>query len=485
VTGLIVGSVALATTIAVRGLTANRLIRGKLRLSLAVFAVYLAFHTVLAAGSGSPDFRLRLEWAVRVAQLLLALGAINLLVVLAVNPWREDRVPEHFPNIVQDAIVIGLFLVVATGVMGEKFLTTSAVGAVVIGFALQDTLGNTFAGLAIQVEKPFRAGHWVKVAGFEGIVTEITWRATRLRTKTGDTVILPNSILSKEAIVNYSEPAALTRQSVEVGASYDVPPNRVKEVILDAIRDATLVLASPAPEVVVADFGASAILYRVKFWVADFAVDDPARDQVRTCIYYAFRRTGIEIPYPIQVEYRGTKPDEVASGSAMAAEALAATVLFESLSEGERASLAAAAVPRVYGAGQTIVREGAAGDSMFVVVRGRVRVTVGAAATEVATIGPAGYFGEMSLLTGDPRTATVSADGDCLLLEIGAGDFRRLALAHPSVVEQVTAVVAERRLGLERSRAVVVAEGPQGEAPRTFLARVQQWLRLPGWGATT
>ena len=92
------------------------------------------------------------------ANLLLALGLVSLVVVLVINPWRVDRVPERFPNIVQDAIIIALFAVVGTALMKEKFLTTSAVGAVVIGFALQDTLGNMFAGLAIQVEKPFRSG---------------------------------------------------------------------------------------------------------------------------------------------------------------------------------------------------------------------------------------------------------------------------------------------------------------------------------------
>ena len=484
-TEMIVGTIALAATLVVRGMTVNRLVRSKLRLSVFAFAAYLAFFTVLALGSASPDFTARLEWGVHLAQLLLALGATSLLVVLAINPWRVDRVPEHFPNIVQDAIIIGLFLVVATGVMQEKFLTTSAVGAVVIGFALQDTLGNTFAGLAIQVEKPFRAGHWIKVGGFEGVVTEITWRATRLRTRSGDAVILPNAILSKEAITNYSEPGLPTRQHVEVGASYDVPPNRVKAVILDAIRGASLVLASPPPEVVVADFASSSITYRVKFWIADFALDDPARDQVRTSIYYAFRRTGIEIPYPIQVNQRARPQPAGASDETLAADTLAAAEIFGPLSHDDRARLAAVAVHRLYGAGETIVREGDAGDSMFVVVMGAVRVTVGEGATEVATIGPCGYFGEMSLLTGDPRTATVSAQGDCLLLEIGANDFRRIALAHPSVVEQVTAVVAQRRLGLERSRTVVTSETAGDGAPRSFFARVQQFLGLPVRGVST
>ena len=117
-------------------------------------------------------------------------------------------------------MVIGLLVLIATFVFEDKLLTTSAVGAVVVGFALQDTLGNAFAGLGIQSEKPFRVGHWIRVGEFEGRVAEVTWRATKLRTKSGNFVIVPNNIIAKDAITNYSEPAVPTRLEVEVGASY-------------------------------------------------------------------------------------------------------------------------------------------------------------------------------------------------------------------------------------------------------------------------
>ena len=91
-------------------------------------------------------------------------------------------------------IVIALFAIVATLFMQEKVLATTAVGAVVIGFALQDTLGNLFSGLAIQIEKPFRVGHWVTIAGTDGLVSEVTWRATKIRTKAGNFVVVPNSV---------------------------------------------------------------------------------------------------------------------------------------------------------------------------------------------------------------------------------------------------------------------------------------------------
>src|SRR5947208_17117154 len=116
--------------------------------------------------------------------------------------------------IVQDAIVIALFGIVATLFMQEKVLATTAVGAVVVGFALQDTLGNLFAGLAIQIEKPFRVGHWVTIGGKDGMVSEITWRATKIRTKQGNFVVVPNSALSRDTITNYSEPTLDTRVEV-------------------------------------------------------------------------------------------------------------------------------------------------------------------------------------------------------------------------------------------------------------------------------
>ena len=143
-------------------------------------------------------------------------------------------------------MVIGLFAIVATVILQDRVFATTAVGAVVIGFALQDTLGNLFAGLAIQIEKPFRVGHWVRIAEVDGLVSEITWRATKVRTKAGNFVIVPNSTLSKDAITNYSEPTLETRIEVEVGASYDARAQPVKTTILDALKHEPLISGDPS-----------------------------------------------------------------------------------------------------------------------------------------------------------------------------------------------------------------------------------------------
>lgn len=474
---IVLGMVMLFVSLGISVATVNRRVRGKLRLSLFLFVVYLVLNILLAR----PEAANVEEGLTSVERLVLALGIINLLVAVAVNPLREDRVPDRFPNIVQDAITIGVFGVVATVVLQEKFWTTSAVGAAVIGFALQDTLGNMFAGLAIQVDKPFHAGQWITVGRYEGLVTEITWRATKLRTKSGNLVVVPNNVLSKDAITNFSEPALPTRMEMDIPVSYLVPPSEAEAAIREALADTKLVLRSPEPQVLMFEFGASGIIYRVRFWIIDFAADDLSKDEVRRGVYYAFKRRHIEIPWPIQVNYwRREAPRRTPERVRDQVRILSEVEIFSPLTEPDRYELASTAFERLYGDGQTIVRQGDPGSSMFVICEGRARVTIDPGGQEVARIEPGGYFGEMSLLTGEPRSATVSALGDCLVLEITAEVFRRVLMSHPAVVEQIGLAVEARRAGLERTRLEAsVATAAVGESARGFLSRIQQFLRLP------
>ena len=400
------------------------------------------------------------------------------MVIASLNPLRDDRVPERYPAILQDFIVIGFLVLVATLVFHDKLLTTSAVSAVVIGFALQDTLGNAFAGLAIQSEKPFHVGHWVRVADFEGRVTEVTWRATKLRTKAGNFVVVPNNIVSKEAITNYSEPSPTVRIEVEVGASYLASPGAVKSAIAEALANSSRVLKTPAADVVLASFDSSAINYRVRFWIEDYERDEAARDEVRTNIYYAFARHGIEIPWPIQVQYeRDWDEADPREGTNERRSFFASVDLFAGLDTETLAEIAQATKARTYGNGEAIVRQGDPGDSMFVVSSGRAAVVLEPDRREIATIERGGYFGEMSLLTGDPRTATVIARGDTLVFEITADVFRRLAASHPRAVEHVGIAAAARRVELDKVRATAAGQAV-ADAPTTFMDRMRRFLRL-------
>src|SRR5687767_4384348 len=216
---LIAGVAALVVTLALLAAIPGRYVRARLQFSAWLLVAFLALEVAMMQGLGD------LQLMSGLARLMFVLAILNLGITLLANPWRQDRPSDRFPAIVQDVTLIGLFTIVATVLMKEQLLTTSAVGAVVVGFALQDTLGNLFSGLAIQIEKPFRVGHWIAVGDREGQVQEITWRATKLRTKAGQFLIVPNGIISKESILNYSEPTLPTRLMVEVGVSYATPPN--------------------------------------------------------------------------------------------------------------------------------------------------------------------------------------------------------------------------------------------------------------------
>jgi len=470
---LLATGIALAVALAALAAVNNRFVRARLGFAAVLLLAAFGFAMALGRAVGDPAL------VGGLARLLLVAGGIVAGVGLLFNPWRLDRVSERVPAIVQDVIVIALFAVAATLFLDEKFLTTSAVGAVVVGFALQDTLGNLFAGLAIQIEKPFRVGHWVRIGEFEGRVQEVTWRATKLLTKAGQFVIVPNSVMSKDPILNHSEPTIPTRIDVEVGASYDVPPNVVKRALHEALDNAPLVLREPPADVLIQDFGASSMNYRVRFWIDDFGRDNTARDQVRSNIWYTFRRHNIEIPYPIQVEYSRDEPNpRSAERLHVQAERLGAIDLFAGFDEVERLRLAEICRERLFGAGERIVRQGDAGQSMFVLLEGRVRVTLEPSGQEVAVTTAGGFFGEMSMLTGDPRTATVTALDDAGLLEITADRFRELAVKRASLVEQVSAVVSARRQGLIEAKAAA-DEARAGEpAPHSLLSRIKAFLKL-------
>jgi CRP-like cAMP-binding protein len=223
---------------------------------------------------------------------------------------------------------------------------------------------------------------------------------------------------------------------------------------MEALWQAKYVLSEPPPDVLLVNYGDSAIVYRARFWIDDFSKDDLAQDSVRTRIYYEFRRRNIEIPWPIQIQYDRTEPpaDSPERRDRFARQVAAVPVFAKLPAEAHRA-LAADARELLYGDGEVIVREGDPGASLFAVVQGHVAITVEPDRREVAVTRTGGYFGEMSLLTGEPRTATVIARGSCTVLEITADAFRAYVHRNPEVIDELAAAAQARRKELDDVRA--------------------------------
>ena len=283
--------------------------------------------------------------------------------------------------------------------------------------------------------------------------------------------------MASQAITNYSEPAAPTRLQLEVGAAYGVPPNDVRAALMSAVADSSQVLEVPAPNALLVDFGASAVTYRVSFWINDFDRDEQAKDSVRTRIYYEFRRRGIEIPWPVQVQYDRTEPPADPPGRrAEFAEAISRVPVLSRLSADAHRALASSARELLFAGGEVIVRESGPGDSMFIVLSGSVAVTVGADRRQVAVTDAGGYFGEMSLLTGEPRRATVLARGDVTVLEITTGTFRAFLQTHPEVLDELVLAAGARRRELDGVRAL--ADGSQAVAASSLRSRMRDFFGL-------
>lgn len=464
----------------------NRIIRRRLLWSTLFLLGAVVLHFIIAdrwnlatdpALRSIPDAFLT-EEAWKVEGLLIAFALLNAIVPLLFNPWFRDQPSDKAPAIVQDTLVAAFGVVAAMAIFQNSTLfTSSAIAAAILGFALQDTLGNAISGIAIQIEKPFRVGHWITVGEFEGLVTEVTWRATKIRTKAGNQVIVPNATIAKEAINNYSEPTAPTRLEIEVGVAYGAPPNDVKAAILRAIDQAPGVLKTPLPDALLVDFGNSAIIYRARFWIDDYSRDNHAKDAVRTAIYYEFRRRNLEIPYPIQVEYsKEEAPADTPERRDRFRQALAAVHVLAPLPAEAHQALAATVQESLFANGELIVREGEPGDSMFIVLSGEVAIVIGPDRREVAVTKAGGYFGEMSLLTGDPRTATVVARRDTTVLEISGAAFRAYVQSNPGVIDELAAAAVARRRELDESRGKTAA--PAAAATLSLAERMRRFFGI-------
>lgn len=422
--------------------------------------------------------------------VVIALKLLDLLFLDWLTRWRQKP---PVPLVLRDLGRLGLALLALFLILRAFFpqvnLNVFAVSSLVVGYivgnASQDTLGNLFAGLALNAERPFQIGDWLTVGGHTGILVDTTWRATRLKTKTNDYIVIPNSAIAKESIINYSRPTRSHGCYLQVGVSYDTPPNKVREVILGVLREAAGVCQDPAPSVYLVGYGDFAVNFTIKFFLEDYALLDPIQSGVMDRIWYAFRRHGISIPYPIRdVRHRDALADEEtqhAAGENIIRQLLSGVELFQSLSAEELEKLANAAKLHLYAAGENLCLEGEAGDSFYIIREGRVAVLLASADGPMVTaahLSRGAFFGEMSLLTGEPRSGTVTAETDVEVLRVSKQDFVGLLQANAELAVTLAAVLEKRTEGRRTAMAAQVARGPAPETRSVMALRIKQFFGL-------
>jgi small-conductance mechanosensitive channel/CRP-like cAMP-binding protein len=428
----------------------------------------------------------------RAANVLL--GTLFILALIRRYYWelwfekhQQAKAPKFLSQIVGLVIFVAAGLVVLGAVYGHPiegvvFGSTVVVG--IVGFAMQDLLGNIIAGIALELGKPFKTGDWLKVDGQHAEVIEVNWRSTRLRTNDDIYLDIPNKTIAGSTITNLTYPTRQHAIRLAVGFDYAVPPNFIKDIMSRATAAVPGVLPVPAPKVFLRDFADSAVMYEIKFWLEDESRFSDIVDGIRTNVWYAAQRNGIRIPFPIrtlQIE-RPTAKNQDAMEAARAS--ISRQPFFQLLDTAQMDRVLTEARFLRFGRGEKVIQQGAEGDSMFIILSGDAEVYVSAAGQDrhVATLRGGDYLGEMSLLTGEPRSATVIARSDCEMWEIAKPVVAELLQENQALVQRLGEMLAKRRMETEGVVASSAEDAQvatkQKEYTASFLKKLSSFFEL-------
>jgi small-conductance mechanosensitive channel/CRP-like cAMP-binding protein len=485
--------VVLVLFVALR-LTLPRSDLGKLRVPLLLVGFHLVF-AVANAVTGQNTTGHRVFQLAALLMLLLAIGRMGFLLAIdALLVRRFGRpIPKIFRDILEGLVYTAAILIVlrSAGTQLDTLLTTSALLTAVIGLSLQDTLGNLFAGLAIQAQTPFEVGDWIQYGENPetiGRVTEINWRATKVTTLDDVEVIIPNGPLARLPIHNFTKPTKVSRRSIRVVLPFTEAPHRVRRVIETALVDTWGVLERPIPSVVTEAFEERGVRYWIRYWTTDYEKRETTDGLVRERVWYALRRAGIEIAVPI-ADLELTQDDETARQRARAEalsrrrKALLGVDFLRVLEEEQLEQLARSTRERPYAPGEIIIREGDSGEEFFIVSRGEVAIAIGKGVdeVEVAHVDAGSFFGEMSVMTGEARAATVRAVTDTLVLVVGRAALQSILEEAPKLAEEISEVLAARQEQLDsassKPAAPKIADSKVGDRTE-LLSRIKQFFSL-------
>ena len=370
-------------------------------------------------------------------------------------------------------LVTALGTIVAIIAIGRRagfsvagLITTSAVLTAVIGFSLQDTLGNVMGGLSVQLDKSIAAGDWISLGPGQptGQVVEIRWRYTAIQTRNGDTLIVPNGAIVKSQVTIMGRRVGgplQTRRQIDFFVDFRTPPTEVIGTVERALRADPVPRMATEPPPVALFFGVrdSYAHYCVRYWLTDLAVDDPTDSAVRIRVWFALRRANIPMSIPASSVFLTEETPEraerkTADELARRLAALGSVGLLSGLPEETRRHLANDLIYMPFAAGEAITREGEQDDGLYMLVSGEavVRIGAGAEQRDVARLAAGQFFGEMSLMTGEARTATVVAATDVLCYRVDKPAFQRVLSETPAIADQIAELLAARRMALEAVR---------------------------------
>ncbi|MGZ3423216.1 MAG: cyclic nucleotide-binding domain-containing protein [Polyangiales bacterium] len=468
----ILGGDALLTSILHRDL------KRSLRLSVALAWLYLVISGARCFVPGDNE----LEVAFKViAAVALAMSLAQTLFVLVVDFVLGRNGKKPLRPLMRYGLLGVVFLVAALTGLRAGGVTTIGVlasGAVVVGglgAAVAEVLRQVGAGILVQYARPFEEGDVVKLGNQpdRGTVVSTNWRATIIRLANDLELLVPNSDFVTQAVINYGHGDRAFRREIYFDAMYDAPPESVKQAVLAAMRDVPEVEADPSPRVLVHLFGDSGIKYQLRYWTKNAPGYEAVDAEVRSRIWYAFARAGLEFPFPTRTMHLAPTPDKESRHRKLASR-LQKTALFATLTEDAVLDIAIHGREEPYGSDEVIVKAGEQGRSMHVILDGEVSVQAEDDRRELFRLNAGEFFGEMSLITGAPRTATVVTAVATRTFVLDEPSFRAMITRHPEIADALSEILAQRQTELaSKLEKRTVDEAQRRATKNVMLARLK------------
>lgn len=403
---------------------------------------------------------------------------------------KFTRLPRFTFNIFASVFVI-VFLTLFAKYLFDidlaGFLVTSTVISAVVGLSVQDTLTNLFAGVSLQSEAPFTIGEWVYVGGQEGKVVNQNWRSLTLLSRESHRITLPNKLVAQEKIINYSRPTERQIHVFDVGLDYSHPPNEVKMILNQVLTDMPEVKIDDEASPFIKEYADSGIIYSMKFWIEDFGLVPKVQDKVLARLWYALNRKNIKIPYPISelhvqmMDNESTDENHVYNKEKVQKE-LKALSWLKNISEEHFSMLAEKSWLESYALDENLIVEGHDGDSMFIIISGRVNVLIKNPEeidVKIATKAKGEYFGEMSLLTGKPRTATIRAAVDTTVIVIDKKAFTEILMKDSKLLDIFITSLESNQSALTKMMDEFAKQSDIKEPGRVILMRrIRSYLNI-------
>ncbi len=462
-----------------------------------MLALLTVFVLLLVVGIGLQHYAIA-----RAAQLMFALAAIGVgAVIIRLGSILVFRVvlPQvrlDFPRIVEDLVVTAiaaawlLYWLHTAGLDLGSLLATSAVITAVLAFSMQDTLGNVLGGVVLQLDSSLRVGDWVRIDDVSGQVVDVRWRHTAIETRNRETVIIPNGWLVKNrftVIGSRNDARTRWRRWVWFNIDLKASPSRVLQVLEDSVRDSEAgnVVLEPAPSAVLMDVSQGYGRYALRYWLADPRPDDPTDSDVRRHALAALARHGIRLAVVheerliIKENERrqaAQRADDVARRQALLSE----VDLFSGFSTDELRALAENLVQAPFIKGSTITRQGRVAHWLYLIVAGDADVWIeqNDRRTHIATLRAGSVFGEMGMMTGEPRRASVTARTDVECLRLGKKGFESVLRARPEIAGEISAVIAARQGQLDLARKAADASASDDNQTEAIGARIRAFFGL-------